>query len=581
MQPIPSDGTSSNNSHNNSVSASPTTLSKRKRARQPTSLTHDTLTPPTGLRYPTQLLHAARTGHTPLLHIHDLHTRFIAVQQALHTQLSVLPRPPPPPSLDDVRLQTPYRLIAERTEAEVAAVGEWMKEKESEVNEQQRRHAEQQEKQWNEQKRKEREERAERRRRDREAKAASSSTEAKEELHDGGAVKDERKEAEETSAADSQPIPAIEVEVQEEPTAAKETTTAETANGGQADDANDESKGARQRRPSKRPRRAARTFSASLSSPSTATSALQLSAGVDLPSSFGSSLPSHAELMAALLPAKALAALPLSLFPPVVDFNSLTPELFLHRLQKRLSERGEDSSEDAGSLLPPLLPPHMPLLRLSVYAAASDRKQQEIIVHGDQTLSELMAVIRCSAKQQPTSSSHSSFSSTDTPVHDPAAANTEFLYIERTLYPSPATPASALQPVVDFLTQHADTSPLYPPAIQQAGATKFMSLSVRLGSHYLYHHSTDCCHTVTVDGVEFLCESQHIADRRAYPLVVYERGDRRRLCGGCRMTSAVCCVYGDMLSDVEPLLLCDGCERLLHCDSQGERLYDNFTIYRL
>ena len=570
MQPVPND-----HNNNDATAGLHTFQSRRKRSRQPTSLTHDSLTPPAGLRYPTQLLYAARTGHTALLDIRQLHAEFTAFQRDLHAQLAALPRPPPPPSLDDVRLPAPYRLIAERVEAEVAAVGEWMREKEGEVQEEQKRQAEEQEKQWHEQKRKEREERAARRRRDREAKATHAAAETKEE-----AVKDERKETgEDESATVARERPTSEAVEADERTEMKET------NGqiGLSVQGGDESKPLRRPTP-KRPRRTARTFSASLSSPSTATSALQLSAGVDLPSTFGASVPSHSELMAALLPDKALAALPLSLFPPVVDFNSLTPELFLHRLQKKLGEGGDERKVDA----PLPLPLHTPLLRMSVYAAASDRKQQEVIVHGEQTLDELMAVIRCSSKQQPTtahtnSSSLSGPSTAEAAAGEPAA-NTEFLYIERTLYPSATTPASSLQPVVDFLTAHSDTSPLYPSSIQPAHTTTFFALSVRLGSHYLYHHGVDCCHTLTVDGVDFLAPDearQHIADRRAYPLVVYERGERRRLCGGCRMASAVCCVYGDMLSDVEPLLLCDGCERLLHCDSQGERLYDNFTIYKL
>ena len=563
-------------------SASPTALPhRRKRTRQPTSLSHNTLTPPTGLRYPTQLLYAARTGHTSLLNINQLHAQFVAFRLELDSRLAALPRPPPPPPLDDVRLQTPYRLIAERMETEVAAVGEWMKEKESEVNSEQQRRAEEQEKEWEEQKRKEREERAARRRRDRQAKATN--TEAKEERRDEEAVKDERKEVEEQSiaAAALQPNAAGERAMQEERTEIKDADGGETVADGQAS-GESESKSVRRPTP-KRPRRAARTFSASLSSPSTATSALQLSAGVDLPPSFGASLPSHSDLMAALLPDKALAALPLSLFPPVIDFNSLTPELFLHRLQKRL---GDGSADESKADAPTTLPPGTALLRVSVYASASERKQQEVIVHGEQTLDELMAVIRCSNKQQPTrpQTTSSSLPGLSTPPDAAAtepAVNTEFLYIENTLYPTASTPVPTLQPVLDFLTTHSDTAPLYPPTISPAHSTTFLSLSVRLASHYLYHHSVDCCHTLTVDGIDFLDEVQHVADRRAYPLVVYERSDRRRLCGGCRMASAVCCVYGDMLSDVEPLLLCDGCERLLHCDNQANRLYDNFTMYRL
>ena len=576
------------------TAAPPSGNTRRKRSRQPTSLSHNTLAPPTGLRYPTQLLYAARSGHTALLNIRALHADFVAFQNDLSAQLAVLPPPPPPPSLEDVRLQAPYRLIAERMEAEVAAVGEWMREAEAEVREQQRKQAEEQQQMWLEHKRKEREDRAARRQRDRAAKATAASltagppltfTESKEEAPVEAAAKEERKEAADERKEVVQAIPDLpllprltveQLAVAEARVEAKESEAAPASGDGQM---KVESDSQAAHTPVSKPTRRTRAFSASLSSPSTATSSLQLSAGVDLPPTFGASVPSHSELMEALLPSEALAALPLTLFPPVVDFNSLTPELFVHRLQKKLQSAAGGEGEAPPP--PPPLPPHTPLLRVSVYAPASERKQQEVIVHGEQTLEELMAVIKCSAKHLPTAPPTAPALGASTA--DTAPRNTEFVYIERTMYPSATTPHSALQPVLDFLAAHADSAPLYPPAIAPAASTHVAALSVRLGSHYLYHHAADCCHALVVDGVEFLSSGgqQHVADRRAYPLVVYERGERRRLCGGCRMASAVCCMYGDMLSDVEPLLLCGGCEKLLHCDNQGAQLYDNYTVYRL
>ena len=508
-----------------------------------------------------------------------------------------------------------------------------MKSNESEVVEDERRRLEEEEKEWNEQKRKEREKRAEKRRLSKEAKATAPSGVATDAMSDGAALKDERKDAENptataaaaVAAVTSQSTPPLESAVQSElPTTATPTApTATTAAIGslpavdEVKEVTPDSTKQSVRRPIiKRPRKPLRTFSASLSSPSTATSALHLSSGVELPPSFGSTVPSQAELMAAL-PEKALSLLPIGLFPPVVDFSSLTPELFLHRLRKKLTGDGggsEESKEEAAvssSGSEACLPLHAPLLRVSVYAPASERKQQEIILHGEQTLDELMAVIKCSAKHQPhppvssTSSFPPLFTSASTTTTDTATApviNTEFLYIEHTLYPHQCTPTAALTPILTFLNTHSTTSSHYPTTIQPVSSTAsasastsasttaiasattatFMSLpGIRLGSHYLYHHAVDCCHIVIVDSIEFASQGLHVLERSAYPSVVWERSERRRLCGGCRMASATCCVYGDMLSDVEPLLLCDGCERLLHCDSRGDRLYDNYTMYKL
>ena len=487
---------------------------KRKRSRKPSSLSPDLSTSsPTGLRYPSQLLHQARTGYTPLLSIATLHTSFLRSHTLLTSTLSSISLPSSSSGAElstaGLGVDTPWQVIARRMDEEVASVAAYMRDKESDARAEEERQRKEQRRLLDEAKQREKARAQEHRKRripkfPKRQRTASPSNAA--------ADASERK--------DESPITAVKDEEEEK--------------------ADEEEKA-----PPKPPGlRSMPLFSASLSAVSTSTSPLNLSATLPLPDGFGCSMPSYAALVNALVPPPEL---PLSLFPSVVDHNTVTNELFLHRLHKKLEEAKDHPP-------PAPLPTHTPLLHVSVYASCSERKQQELILHSGQPLSALTTAVRC--------------------PHTPSNA---FLYLERTLYTDdPATVA----PVLDFLTAHPE-HPLYPSTTAPLSSTTFHSLSLRVGSHYLYHHGSDCCHVVLFTQVSFLDPAWDLDDPRLYPLEPYVRNERKRKCGGCRLFGAQYAVYDDLLCADNPTFLCDQCYRRLHYDHDGRLLYADFTVYRV
>ena len=502
-------------------------FTKRKRSRKPTSLCPSDLTSssPSGLAYSPQLIDQARTGYTSLISIAELRDAFASFYSAVQAEPEPLTDGADSAedaafSCDELRLPTPFQAVHDRIGEEVQRVGEWMAERQEELQEMERRAAEQ-----------ERESR-------RKTKQEKEQKHSDEQPQPEAKAIDERKEAADDEK-EQQPAAA---ETKRRRVKAKQESSEEQK------EAVASSGGRKSRRGS--------GVGLSLSAVSTARSPLELAAGVPLPDSFGSSVPSYTELCDALSipPAALQTVLPLSLFPAVVDHNSITNELFLHRLETKLkaAEEAKDAADGAHEL-----PAFTPIIAVHVYASASHRKQQEILLHADQPLSALTAAIRCERSPDVSSA---------------------FLYVERVLY---TDDESAAAPVLSWLSSQP-SHPLYPTVVQPLRSTTFASLTpFRLGSHYLFHHGADCCHTVMVQSVRCLHPRYHLTDGRLYPLELWLRHERKSKCGACRLFAAQYAVYDDLLLHDNPTCLCEACYRLLHYDREGKLQYGDFRVYKL
>ena len=543
---------------------------KRKKSRKPTSLTSDLISSTTtGLRYPPQLLHQARTGHTPLLSIPQLHSDVLAHQAALALALRAVPRPVDVGGVGGVDLstegmgvETPWQVIQRCLREEVAAVGDHIQVQAREA----------QEKAQEEQKTKEGEDpQRTAQPRGRKTRAAREQSSTGRGSRKRRSTPDEEKVS--AAAADERKEDAQEgKDGREEEVDTREERTVEEEKGGQGDGDAVKEEGDL---PVKRRRLRGPLIPSSLSSISTASSPSQLSAGLPLPDSFGARMPSYSALVAALMPPPSL---PRSIFPSLVDHNAVTNELFLHRLQQKLaaaaspaptpppslapspssssaspSPSSSSSSSSPSLMHPTMLPLHLPLVHFYIYASSSERKQQELILHAHQPLSTLLSSIRC--------------------PHPPTH---RFLHLERTLYTdSPPT----VQPIIEWLSAYPD-HPLYPPEVRGLDA-EVGELEVRLGSHYLYHHGQDCCHVVVVGEVRFVSERWDVREGAVYPLEVYVRHERKRRCGACRLFASQYAVYDDMLCVDNPTFLCEHCYRRLHYDEEGQLLYSDFKVYKV
>jgi hypothetical protein len=135
--------------------------------------------------------------------------------------------------------------------------------------------------------------------------------------------------------------------------------------------------------------------------------------------------------------------------------------------------------------------------------------------------------------------SSSNFQSTPISLAESSIAKA-FPYVPNSNSPSSSSP---------FLGLSTSAGNCYPE--HEMASTRFSDLSIRLGSHYLYQHQGDCCHTIIVNEVRLL----HATDfpyREAYPIRIYWNKSRKKICRVCELHSATYITYDDKLAGENP-----------------------------
>uniref|UniRef100_A0A452RAK5 snRNA-activating protein complex subunit 3 n=1 Tax=Ursus americanus TaxID=9643 RepID=A0A452RAK5_URSAM len=99
----------------------------------------------------------------------------------------------------------------------------------------------------------------------------------------------------------------------------------------------------------------------------------------------------------------------------------------------------------------------------------------------------------------------------------------------------------------------------------------FNDLCIKLGFPYLYCHQGDCEHVVVITDIR-LAHCDDCLDRTLYPLLIKKHWLWTRKCFVCKMYTARWVTNNDSFAPEDPCFFCDVCFRMLHYDSEGNKL---------
>ncbi|KAM3936885.1 snRNA-activating protein complex subunit 3 [Leptodactylus fuscus] len=105
----------------------------------------------------------------------------------------------------------------------------------------------------------------------------------------------------------------------------------------------------------------------------------------------------------------------------------------------------------------------------------------------------------------------------------------------------------------------------------------FNDLNIKIGFPYLYCHQGDCEHIVTFTDIR-LIHHEDCLDRRLYPLHIRKHWFWTRKCSVCKLYVAKWVTNQDSLATDDPCFFCEVCFKMLHYDSEGNKLGD-FVAY--
>ncbi|XP_072512138.1 snRNA-activating protein complex subunit 3 [Notamacropus eugenii] len=99
----------------------------------------------------------------------------------------------------------------------------------------------------------------------------------------------------------------------------------------------------------------------------------------------------------------------------------------------------------------------------------------------------------------------------------------------------------------------------------------FNDLYIKLGFPYLYCHQGDCEHVVIITDIR-LVHHDDCLDKTLYPLLTKKHWLWTRKCFVCKMYTARWVTNNDCFAPEDPCFFCDVCFRMLHYDSEGNKL---------
>ncbi|KAL5481985.1 hypothetical protein EMCRGX_G022263 [Ephydatia muelleri] len=226
-----------------------------------------------------------------------------------------------------------------------------------------------------------------------------------------------------------------------------------------------------------------------------------------------------------------------------------------------------------------MIVPHKPCMECpDPIGPHEKRRDQEYLVLGSQTLTELRDKIQCSKDYFPGEDCS----------EDPDACNLQilekgptrpsksaFFFISNTFYNDMRHPDSTDYSKRFISTVESseliNTSPRldhFRPA--DMASTKFEDIELRLGYPYLYCHHGNCEHLVIFSDIRMLnvLDSRTRAD---YPLLTSIWHGKTRKCNVCNLLAPAWVTYDDDLAPQCPCFYCNDCFRKLHYTTEGRK----------
>nr|XP_020144936.1 snRNA-activating protein complex subunit 3 isoform X2 [Microcebus murinus] len=195
---------------------------------------------------------------------------------------------------------------------------------------------------------------------------------------------------------------------------------------------------------------------------------------------------------------------------------------------------------------------------------------QTMLVLGSQKLTELRDSIRCVSDLQ----IGGEFSNTpdQAPEHiSKDLYKSAFFYFEGTFYNDKRYPEcrDLSRTIVEWSESHDRGYGKFQTARMEDFT--FNDLYIKLGFPYLYCHQGDCEHVVVITDIR-LVHHDDCLDRTLYPLLIKKHWLWTRKCFVCKMYTARWVTNNDSFAPEDPCFFCDVCFRMLHYDSEGNKL---------
>lgn len=217
---------------------------------------------------------------------------------------------------------------------------------------------------------------------------------------------------------------------------------------------------------------------------------------------------------------------------------------------------------------------------ISIYSScskSSNKLQAELSLLGSQTLMDLQNALYCvngvcggimgGAKRGDCHQDHT--------YADSDGDSDGYFFIEGQFYASRVT--DCVLRAIEWTRCHiGGGNPNYGVVISPIANVMLKDISLRLGVRYCYSHlGGGCEHFIYVSDVRGYFSSQvNILPRANIHLKRYTRK-----CSVCEIWSAKYLTYGDKLTDTNPSFFCQHCYFMLHYDSNGKLLYQDFQVF--
>ncbi|NXL34527.1 SNPC3 protein, partial [Glaucidium brasilianum] len=216
------------------------------------------------------------------------------------------------------------------------------------------------------------------------------------------------------------------------------------------------------------------------------------------------------------------------------------------------------------------------LLTLNIFYPVIFQKHKErkpyqtVLVLGSQTLTELRDSISCVSDFQ----IGGEFSSQPDQVPEHVTKDlykSAFFYFEGIFYNDKRYPEcrDLSRTIIEWSKSH-DRGYGNLQSVKMEDYT-FNDLSLKIGFPYLFCHQGNCEHIIIVTDVR-LIHHDDCLDRNLYPLLIKKHWLCTRKCFVCKMYTARWVTNNDSLAPEDPCFFCDVCFRMLHYDTEGNKL---------
>uniref|UniRef100_H0WK74 snRNA-activating protein complex subunit 3 n=1 Tax=Otolemur garnettii TaxID=30611 RepID=H0WK74_OTOGA len=200
------------------------------------------------------------------------------------------------------------------------------------------------------------------------------------------------------------------------------------------------------------------------------------------------------------------------------------------------------------------------------------KPHQTMLVLGSQKLTELRDSIRCVSDLQ----IGGEFSNTpdQAPEHiSKDLYKSAFFYFEGTFYNDKRYPEcrDLSRTIIEWSESHDRGYGKFQTARMEDFT--FNDLYIKVGFPYLYCHQGDCEHVIIITDIsKRLVHHDDCLDRTLYPLLIKKHWLWTRKCFVCKMYTARWVTNNDSFAPEDPCFFCDVCFRMLHYDSEGNKL---------